>query len=411
MISASDKQILRQLAVRVAEIASLPVMASRRNLWVRHNRMEAIRPLVLVFPEGAWRELLPDQVLECQDKHARQMEWALRSRIYHHEHFCDDTVIESEWIVPKRITVSGWGLEPRHHNSPQATGSWAFDPVIRERADLARLRYPEVTVDEQGGQQDLCEAHELFDSLLDVKQKGVSHISFHLMSIYTGLRGLQQTFIDMVDNPAMLHEAMAFLTEGYRRMVAQYEEKNLLSLNNDSTYHSSGGVGYTDELPQPDCDPQHIRPCDMWSSAESQELDGVSPAMHEEFALCYERQLLAPFGLNGYGCCDRLEEKMTDVLKIPHIRRISIAPFANVERCAEQLGSQAIFSWKPHPAHLVGPFDADFVRKYVQHTIEVAQRHGCVLEMILKDTHTCEFHPERFTQWTEIASELAAQTM
>jgi hypothetical protein len=268
-----------------------------------------------------------------------------------------------------------------------------------------------VTVDEQGSQQDLSEAHELFDGLLDVKQKGVSHISFHLMSIYTGLRGLQQTFIDMVDNPAMLHEAMAFLTKGYRRMIAQYEEKNLLSLNNDSTYHSSGGVGYTDELPQPDCDPQHIRPCDMWSSAESQELDGVSPAMHEEFALCYERQLLARFGLNGYGCCDRLEEKMTDVLKIPHIRRISIAPFANVERCAEQLGSQAIFSWKPHPAHLVGLFDADFVRKYVQHTIEVAQRHGCVLEMILKDTHTCEFHPERFTQWTEIASELAAQTM
>src|SRR5512141_1415736 len=118
MISGIDKQILRQLAVRVAEIANLPMMALRRKLWVRHNRLESIRPLVLVFPEGAWRELLPGQVLECQDNRARQMEWALRSRIYHHEHFCDDTVIESEWIVPKRITVSGWGLEPRHHSSP-----------------------------------------------------------------------------------------------------------------------------------------------------------------------------------------------------------------------------------------------------------------------------------------------------
>jgi hypothetical protein len=409
MINASDRHILRLLAVRVAEIASLPVMALRRTLWVRHNRLEAIRPLVLVFPEGAWRELLPDQVLACQDHHARQMEWALRSRLYHHEHFCDDTVIEAEWIVPQRITVSGWGLAPRHHSSPQATGAWAFDPVIHERADLARLRYPEVTVDELGSQQDLNEAQELFDGLLEVKPKGVSHISFHLMGVYTELRGLQQTFVDMLDHPAMLHEALAFLTEGYRRLVVQYEEQHLLSLNNDATYHSSGGVGYTDELPRPDGDPLHIRPCDMWASAESQELDGVSPAMHEEFALCYEHQLLAPFGLTGYGCCDRLEEKMTDVLKIPHLRRISIAPFANVERCAEQLGGQAIFSWKPHPAHLVGPFDADFVRQYVQHTIDIARRHGCVLEMILKDTHTCEFHPERFTQWTELASELAAQ--
>ena len=25
--------------------------------------------------------------------------------------------------------------------------------------------------------------------------------------------------------------------------------------------------------------------------------------------------------------------------------------------------------------------------------------------MILKDTHTCQFHPERFTLWTRIARE------
>ena len=168
MISVNDKHILRQLATHVAEIASLPVMALRRKLWVRHNRLEAIRPLVLVFPEGAWRELLPDQVLECQDNGARQMEWALRSRIYHQEHFCDDTVIEAEWVVPKRITLSGWGMEPQHHPSSQATGSWSFDPVIHERADLTRLRYPVVTVDEQGSGQDLNEAQELFDGLLDV---------------------------------------------------------------------------------------------------------------------------------------------------------------------------------------------------------------------------------------------------
>ena len=28
---------------------------------------------------------------------------------------------------------------------------------------------------------------------LDVRQKGVGHISFHLMNVYTGLRGLEQT--------------------------------------------------------------------------------------------------------------------------------------------------------------------------------------------------------------------------
>jgi hypothetical protein len=29
--------------------------------------------------------------------------------------------------------------------------------------------------------------------------------------------------------------------------------------------------------------------------------------------------------------------------------------------------------------------------------------------MILKDTHTCEHHPERFTRWTDIAQDVAAR--
>ena len=73
---------------------------------------------------------------------------------------------------------------------------------------------------------------------------------------------------------------------------------------------------------------------------------------------------------------------------------------------AEKLGSSYIFSWKPNPAHLVGHFDKDALRAYIRHAIEVTQSNGCVLEMILKDTHTCESHPERFDDWTRIAREV-----
>ena len=133
----------------------------------------------------------------------------------------------------------------------------------------------------------------------------------------------------------------------------------------------------------------------------------VSPEMHAEFCLAYEKPLLEPFGLTGYGCCEDLTRKLDDVLTIPHIRRISIAPFADVDACAEKIGRKAIFSWKPHPSHLVGEFDADRIRDYIQHTVDVT-RDG-VLEMILKDTHTCEHHPERFTRWTEIAQQVVAE--
>jgi len=401
---SKDRTILRDLAKRVAEVAALPVMAGRREMWRRHNRLKRVRPMILVFPEGAWRELLPETTLACEGEAARRMERTLRMRLYYPEHFHDDTVIENEWIVNKVVRTTGWGLEVRHVPSAAPTGAWGFDPVIRGPADLQRLRFPEVRYDAEATRRGLEAAQGLFGDILDVRLKGVSRVSFHLMNLYCQLRGLEQVMWDMHDNPGMLHDAMAFLEEGNRRVVQQYQDLNLLSLNNDSAYHSSGGVGYTDELPPPDADPSRVRPCDMWASAEAQEMAQVSPDMHEEFIFQYERRLLQPFGLNGYGCCDDLTRKLHLVFQIPRIRRISISPWADVDACAERLRGNTIFSWKPNPAHLVGAFDDQRVRDYVRHTLDVTR--GCVIEMILKDTHTCEDRPERFTRWTAIARDL-----
>jgi hypothetical protein len=404
MIPRQERELLRDLARQVADAAALPVMAERRELWKRHNSLRPARPMILVFPEGSWRELLPDSSLKCRGKAARGIEWNLRHRLYTHERFLDDTVIEGDWVVQKVLKSSGWGLEPKWRQAPTATGAGAFEPVIHTPADLKRLRFPDISVDERATAADLARAQDLFGDVLDVRLKGVSHVSFHLMNEYTHLRGLNEVMMDMYDNPSMLHDAMALLEEGHRRLVRQYEDLNLLSLNNDGTYHSSGGVGYTDELPAAGFNPGRVRPRDLWASAEAQELAQVSPEMHAEFSTAYEKRLLAPFGLNGYGCCEDLTLKLGDVFTIPNIRRISISPFANVDACAERLGNRYIFSWKPNPAHLVGRFDPKALRACIGHTLQVAR--GCVLEMILKDTHTCENHPERFTEWTRIAREL-----
>ncbi|MFA4943197.1 MAG: hypothetical protein WC789_00665 [Lentisphaeria bacterium] len=405
MNSTKDRTVLRDLARRVAEVAALPVMAERKMAWKQHNALRRPRPMILVFPEGAWQELVPDSALQCASSKARPMERDLRQRLYAHEHFDSDNVVEAEWDVYRAIRNSGWGLEEHWTHSPDARGARKFDPVIREPADLKKLRFPEVTVDEAVTRQSLAEAQDLFGDLLQVRLRGIAHLSFHLMNQYTALRGLEEVMLDMYENPGMLHDAMAFFEEGHRRLVDQYCQLNLFTLNNDSTYHSSGGVGYTDELPAPGFDPARVRPCDLWASAEAQEMALVSPEMHAEFILAYEKRLLAPFGLNGYGCCEDLTRKLDDVLTIPNIRRISISPWADVALCAAKLRGKAIVSWKPQPAMLVGAFNPGAVREYLRHALEATQ--GCAVEMILKDTHTCENHPERFDQWCRIARELA----
>ncbi len=401
----SERDILRNLAKRVAEIADDPVMDRRRKMWIEHNSLRSTYPLMLIFPEGSWAELIPDSLLQSSDENVREMEHALRRRIYGYEHFQDNMVVEKEWIVEKCIRNTGWGLDPRRIPSSETRGAWHFDPVIKEPSDLKKLRFPEISHDAEITRRNLEETQELFGDILTVKCVGVNHLSYHLMNHYTALRGLEEVMIDMHTESGMLQDAMAFLEEGHHRILRQYVEQNLLSLNNDNTYQNSGGNGYTDQLPKPGADPSRVRPCDMWASAEAQEMAQVSPEFHNEFILQYEKRLLEPFGLTGYGCCEDLTRKLDYVFTIPNIRRISISPWSDVDACAEKLKGNYIFSWKPNPAQLIGSFNTDLIRNYLRHTLRTARDNGCILEIILKDTHTCEQHPERFDEWTRICRE------
>lgn len=406
-ISQQDKTILRNLAKRVAEIASLPIMAERREIWKRHHGLERVRPMILVFPEGSWREILPADALKCEDDKARAYELLLRQKIYYHENIRDDTVIEKTFIVNKIIYNTGWGLEPEWISSDQSTGAGTFKPVINSYDDLKKLKYPEVVYDEAGSMHNLEEANELFSDILDVRFKGIRTVSFHLMNIYTHLRGLDQTMIDMYENPEMLHEAMSFLEQGHQRLIDQYVEMNLLSLNDDDAWIYPGGNGYSHELPPVDFDPDYVKPKDMWATAEAQELTIVSPEMTNEFAIGYEKKLLQRFGLNVYGCCEDLTRKLDYVYQIPNLRQINISPFADVDRCAKHFHKDIIFSWKPHPSQLVGDFDSEYIRENIRHALDVTR--DLVFEMVLKDTHTCGNHPERFSRWVRIARELVEQ--
>jgi hypothetical protein len=405
-INGQDRMILRDLAKEVAEIASRPNMVQRRQRWVEHNSLRSTEPMMLIFPEGAWEELLPTATLRCGHAQAREIEWNLRSRIYTFNHFQDDTVIEAEWIENAVVQDTGWGLDDIREESSAARGAYRIEPALRQFSDLNKMHFPELVYDEPATQARLTMLSDLFGDILTIRPKGVSRVAYGLTSQYLFLRGETALLMDMVDDPGFIHEVMAFLVEGHRCFLKQLIEANLLSLNNDSTYHSSGGNGYTDELPRPGFDPQRVRPCDMWASAESQEMQPVSPKMHREFVQRYEKQLLEPFGLTGYGCCEDLSRKLEDVFIIPNIRRISCSPFANVDVCAEKLKGNYIFSWKPQPAHLVGDFDQAHIRGYIKHTLEVTRANYCFLEMILKDTHTVEHHPERMDDWTRIARQL-----
>lgn len=46
-----DRNILRDLAKRVAQIADDSMMATRRQRWIEHNSLRSMYPMMLVYPE------------------------------------------------------------------------------------------------------------------------------------------------------------------------------------------------------------------------------------------------------------------------------------------------------------------------------------------------------------------------
>jgi hypothetical protein len=297
-----------------------------------------------------------------------------------------------------------WGLQTERVKSSGQKGAYIVKPVLNTRDDIEKIAAPPLVYDEKTTQQNYELEADLFGDILDVKLRGIRHISFHIPSWYISFRGLEQMYLDFYSDPDFVHAVFKRFKEGYEKTIFEAERQNLLELNNDETYHASGGLGYTRELPAPDFDHRHVRLKDMWGSAESQEMSSVSPEMHRAFPFPYEKELLSHFGLTGYGCCEALHDKLDFVLSLPNIRRISISPWGDVEKSAGILGSRYIFSWKPNPTYISSYYNEEEIRNYLQDAIK--KTRNCQLEILLKDTHTCRNEPERFEGWMKIARSL-----
>jgi len=403
-----DVELLRELAYRIKEIASDPVQEERRRRWYAHNRLERGKPLVFCSPEGSWDELVPEGGLRAEDPLLRRWERELRMRIYSFEHFNDDQVTDDTFKVGYVCTNTGWGAQPEIIRTGEVKGAYRWDPPIKDPEDLDKLHPPELIVDKEATRRNLEIAHDIFDGILEVRLCGRYWWTLGLIGEWSMLRGLEQIMIDMIERPEFMHRAMRFLMEGKLRWLQSLEDRGLLCLNNGNDYVGSGGFGFTDELPAEDFDGEHVRMKDMWGFAEAQEVSGISPAMHDEFVLRYQIPILERFGLNCYGCCEPLHEKFDIVKKIPRLRRISISPWCDRKIAAEELEDKYIYSWKPHPGDIAAvKFNPDKVRAYIRETLEIAD--GCIVEMVLKDTHTCNNEPWRFDRWVSIAQEEATR--
>ncbi len=413
-VSQKDRDILRKLGERKASAAALPIQETRKQMWGRLNNLDPVKPMVWLN-EVCWHEMNygDELTLQTEDAFCRGVERDLRRTLYQWDHMQADMVVENVIYSPLAIEDSGFGIDEQvdivRTDEASDIVSRHFNVQIGDESDVEKIHMPVVRHDESETEtvyQAMC---HVFGDILPVVKRGAPGFWFAPWDFLIRLTGVEQGLMDLALRPGYIHKVMDRLMAAYLHRLDQYEELGLLSLNNDNTRIGSGAYGYTSQLPASGFDPGHVRAVDLWGSATAQIFSEVSPAMHEEFALGYERRWLERFALTYYGCCEPLDRKMAVLRKIPNLRKISMSPWVDVNRAVEEIGRDYVYSMKPTPAVFADPqvWNPEGVREDLRRTL--AATRDCRVEIIMKDISTVCYKPQRLWEWARIASEVTAE--
>jgi hypothetical protein len=400
-----ERETLRRLAERVAGLAHAPATAEKRALWTAHNSLGRTRPVIYCDPENGWNEIIAPADLACRGKLARSWEMHLRREIFYGGRMGDDKPVEPVFDVAYVTSADDWGMEETYTKTEDA-GSYVWKGPLSDYArDLPRLHEPRFSIDRETTAACLDLAGRIFGGVLDVRLKSAWWWSMGLTYPAARLRGLDQLFFDFIDHPDELKQLLAAISRGYLAKLDRLEAEGLLSPNWDGTYVGSGGLGYTTELPGPGYKGK-VRTKDLWGFTESQETVNISPEMYEEFIFPNERPIMERFGLTCYGCCEPVHGRWHVIKRHHNLRRVSVSPWADVEKMADWLQDRYILSLKPNPAVLATPtIHHDAIRAGLRKTFETTR--GCVVEAIMKDNHTIGRNPQNVIDWCRIAREEA----
>lgn len=395
-IPQSDKEVLRELGSQIVEIATSPINQEYVELQKRINNLEMVKPILYIY-EMPWHEMDLYGELELKTKHplCRRYEERLRRIIYKWNHRLGAPVEDPRFEYPGLDPVivqplqdyiydTGFGIYVREDivktDARNPVVSHRFHVQIRNEEDIEKIKMPKVTFDRERAEKDYQLLCEIFDGVLPVEKRGISSFWFAPWDELVQWTGVKEVLVDMYRRPNYVHKLIDRMVTAWLYRLEQYEKLDLLRDN----------------------------PMNLWGVGAAQVFAAASPAMHEEFALKHERRWYEKWGLNYYGCCEPLHDRV-DILKknIPRLRKISVSPFADFDKAVENIRSEFVLAWKPNPAVLAASnWDPEAVRKDLERKLKKAREFNCIVEIHMKDISTVKYQPQRLWQWAQIASEV-----
>ena len=401
-----DKNVIRELAKQVRDIAALDVNRERIKRIRDMHSLKPVRPPVWIN-EIPWHEMNIDDelTLRSTDKFAREMETHFRRIIYRWKHIQADMVAEDAFYVEKAYTESEIGVNVREQTVATDTAnniiSHHYEDQLDTEEKVDSLKLPVVEAKPETDRRNLEIANDVLDGIMPVKLRGCP-IYYAPWDLIARLRGVENCFMDMISNPDLIHKTIAAFTRIYTSRFTQMQEQGLLDFNQPALHCTPP---YANELPASDYDGGKVRFKDMWFRGMAQLFSSASPQMHDEFDLQYMRPFMVQCGLSYYGCCEPLDNFIPYLKKIPNMRKIGVSPWADVRSSAEQIGGSFVLARKPNPAN-AARFSKTAVANEIRETIEAAAANKCPYEFVLKDISTVNFRPQNLIDWTNTVMEV-----
>jgi len=416
--TTQDRQTIRDLAARWAELAAHPVMSERRRQWRALHDLRPERPMILMETAAIDGFVEPGE-LRCADPILRAVEQNLLDNVRHAQELGDDMVLEPYFRIGWDLVPSGWGVDviqvPAQVDEGELSIGYTFNFPIREPKDVELLRPRTFSVDRERtfGRQRLLE--DVMGDLLPTRVGNYDHFMVEqgneswAGNYFIGLTWQIYRFIGndgllwwLYDAPDTIHQLMEYMASDRERMFEFLERKGLIVPNTDNQMAGPRAYGYVSELPGPDsAGPAHLK--DLWCWAESQESTTMSPAMYREFVLPYLARVTSRFGLVYYGCCEPVHDRLELIMEaMPNLRSVSVSTWADFRAVAEMLGRRYVYSRKPNPTPLSFQNPRwDEVEQDLRATYEAAK--DCNVELLYRDLYTIHGDRSRLARWVALA--------
>lgn len=394
---------IRDLAKETFDYAQSDEMARRRRLWTAHNSLHFTRPPIYIRAIP-FNEFFDDSQLKCNNNALRSLEKMFLLNRYRMR-VSDDYIIEPYLTVRAVLKSSPQGVYGLKASLSEKTigGAAAFEPSLIEEEDIEKLAVADYEVDEKATTDRLNELYDAIGNVMpiEVDRQGIlcSMWVNDISTLLAQLRGLEQIMWDIYDRPEWFHRLLSFMQSKILLQIDQTEAQGGFKLIN----HQNQAMPYAKELKPPQAGKPPVCTKELWGYMAAQEFTTFGPDAFNEFMFQYQKPILERYGLAAYGCCEDLTHKIDIIKKLGNLRRIAVSPFADVKKCAEQIGEDYILSWRPSPSRAVSfGVDEEFVRRNLRETFDIFDANGCKFDITLKDVETVSRDENAIIKWTQI---------